>query len=228
MCALWQQSSLIHFKCRTVTVSGGELASRTEHGVVGVISGFNHLEFSQCGRRAPRGDSVLPSRHPVPVAARSAPPTLNQFPSIIISISFPNGHNLAEERSDDSQNCVVRILCSIGPSFRISFGVKHGKDDDVMLAKGKEDFIRESPEKCSARGLVDERMLERIPEDTGQCRVNGQKELRAKPLNPGFIPFKGFAQFGFRLRPNDQLARHTRLLMRVRTSLQGDPSPGFL
>jgi hypothetical protein len=47
-------------------------------------------------------------------------------------------------------------------------------------------------------------------------------------LNPGFIPFKGFAQFGFRLWPNDQLTRHTRLRIRVRTSLQGEPSPGFL
>jgi len=37
-----------------------------------------------------RGDSCL-IRHPVePVAARSAPPTVNQFPIIITSISFPN------------------------------------------------------------------------------------------------------------------------------------------
>ena len=47
--------------------------------------------------------------------------------------------------SADSQNCVVRILYSISPSFRISFGVKHGEDDDAMLAKDKEDFIREPP-----------------------------------------------------------------------------------
>ena len=55
--------------------------------------------------------------------------------------------------------------------------MKDGKNDDVMLAKDKEDFIRKPPEKCSAHGLVDERMLERIPEDAGQCGVNGQKKL---------------------------------------------------
>ena len=76
-----------------------------------------------------------------------------------------NVHNLAEERSDDSQNCAVRILCSIGPLFRISFCVKYGKDNDVMVAKDKEDFIREPPEKGSTHGLVNERMLERISED---------------------------------------------------------------
>jgi len=68
--------------------------------------------------------------------------------------------------------------------------MKHGKDDNVMLAKGKEDFIREPPEKRSAHGLVDERMLERVSKDAGQCRVNGQKKFRAKSLNPGFIPLK--------------------------------------
>jgi len=43
--------------------------------------------------------------------------------------------------------------------------VKHGKDNDVMVAKDKEDFIRKPPEKCSAHGLVNERMLERISSD---------------------------------------------------------------
>ena len=33
-----------------------------------------------------------------PVAAHSAPPTVNQFPSIIISISFPNAHTVPPER----------------------------------------------------------------------------------------------------------------------------------
>ncbi len=62
--------------------------------------------------------------------------------------------------------------------------MKHGKNDDVMLAKDKEDFIRKPPEKCSANGLVDERMLERISENAGPCRINGLKKLRAKSLNP--------------------------------------------
>jgi hypothetical protein len=81
------------------------------------------------------------------------------------SSHLANIHNLAEERSDDNQNCVVRILYSIDPLFRISFCVKYGKDNDVMVAKDKEDFIRKPPEKRSAHGLVNERMLERISED---------------------------------------------------------------
>jgi len=43
--------------------------------------------------------------------------------------------------------------------------VKHGKDNDVKVAKDKEDFIRKPPEKCSAHCLVNERMLERISKD---------------------------------------------------------------
>ena len=45
--------------------------------------------------------------------------------------------------------------------------MKHGKDNDVLVAKGKEDFIRKPPENCSMHGLVDARMLERISEDAG-------------------------------------------------------------
>lgn len=79
-------------------------------------------------------------------------------------MSLSNGHNLAEKRSDDSKNC-VRVLCPVGPSFRISFCVKYSKDNDVMVAKDKEDFIRKPPEKRSAHCLVNERMLERISGD---------------------------------------------------------------
>ena len=80
-------------------------------------------------------------------------------------VCLSNGHNLAEERSDDSQHCVVRDLCPVGPSFRISFCVKYSKDNDVMVAKDKEDFIRKPPEKRSVHRLVNERMLEWISND---------------------------------------------------------------
>jgi hypothetical protein len=106
--------------------------------------------------------------------------------------------------------------------------VKHGKHNDVMVAKEKEDFIRKPPEKSPAYGLVNERMQERISDNARYRCVNGQKKLCSKSLNPRLIPFKGFAQFDFRLWPDDQIARHARLLMRALTSLQGDPSPGFL
>jgi hypothetical protein len=106
--------------------------------------------------------------------------------------------------------------------------MKHGKDNDVMGIKDEKDFVRESSEKRSANGFVNEGMLKWISEDAGQCCVNGQKKLRAKPFNTGFIPVKGIAQFCLRFWPNDQLARHARLLMLALTSLQGDPSPGFL
>ncbi len=43
--------------------------------------------------------------------------------------------------------------------------MKHGKDNDVVVAKDKEDFIRKPPEKRSVHRLVNERMLERISDD---------------------------------------------------------------
>jgi len=43
--------------------------------------------------------------------------------------------------------------------------VKHGNDNNMTVARDKEDFIREPPEKCTAHVLVNERMLERISED---------------------------------------------------------------
>ena len=105
--------------------------------------------------------------------------------------------------------------------------MEHGKDTHLISINDEQNLIWKSAKQRSSDGFVNKGKSKRIPGDVRQSCLDGQEKLQAKPGDLCLVPIKGLTQFGFGLRPKDQLARHVRLRSLAFTWLQGEPSRGF-
>lgn len=101
------------------------------------------------------------------------------------------------------------------------------QDDNTLGVIHEEHFVGESTRERASDDAMHMGLLLRMAQDRVECGIHTQKELGTESGDAFFIPVKRVCHLLFRFRSNDEPKAHLRLLMRSRTTPQGDPSSGF-
>ena len=120
----------------------------------------------------------------------------------------------------------ARLGGSFLPAPRVASCVEYGENDHSMFCWNKENLVREASHQCPAQIFVNDGKLLRVAEYGGKCGVKVEQKIGPESGDAILLPFKSGAQVLFRLGTDNEFERHRRILIRSRTTSQGEPLSG--